>query len=315
MEGWSPYTKVYKPLAAGSIDGTDKEPHDHGIVRAINANYTASEIDSNPTNTLFVGRLPHTIGDSELHEKFSRFGKLESVRVIRDIVTGQSKGYGFVEYSRKSDAIEAWKLSQHLEIEGFRLIVDKEAGHTLKGWIPRRLGGGWGGRKEAGQLRFGCVERPWRKPIILPQQSSESPVASEGNARFSDRERTRDKFMSSENNRVQHPYKMDRSSWGNERHPEYARSSDRQDRSDYRYSRQGGKFIHHDRKRDDRDCDSRERDSKGRYHKRYDGRDSEYGERNLKGRDNNRYEGKEYYSSRKDRKDRDSRWREKDHDD
>lgn len=27
----------YNPLMAGSIDGTDKVPHDHGIVRAVTA--------------------------------------------------------------------------------------------------------------------------------------------------------------------------------------------------------------------------------------------------------------------------------------
>lgn len=29
------------------------------------------------------------------------------------------------------------------------------------------LGGGLGGRKESGQLRFGCRDRPFRKPIPL----------------------------------------------------------------------------------------------------------------------------------------------------
>lgn len=47
----------------------------------------------------------------------------------------------------------------------------------LPGWKPRRygncfckvliifLGGGFGGRKESGQLRFGGVARPFKKPI------------------------------------------------------------------------------------------------------------------------------------------------------
>lgn len=26
------------------------------------------------------------------------------------------------------------------------------------------LGGGFGGRKESGQLRFGCIDRPWKIP-------------------------------------------------------------------------------------------------------------------------------------------------------
>ncbi|CAH9101275.1 unnamed protein product [Cuscuta europaea] len=42
-------------------------------------------------------------------------------------------------------------------------------GHTgqrlMPGWIPRRLGGGLGGKKESGQLRFGGRERPFRAPL------------------------------------------------------------------------------------------------------------------------------------------------------
>ncbi|KAJ4968306.1 hypothetical protein NE237_015007 [Protea cynaroides] len=35
----------------------------------------------------------------------------------------------------------------------------------MAGWIPRRLGGGLGGKKESSQLRFGGRERPFRAPL------------------------------------------------------------------------------------------------------------------------------------------------------
>lgn len=34
----------------------------------------------------------------------------------------------------------------------------------MKDWIPRRLGGGFGGKKESGQLRFGARDRPFKQP-------------------------------------------------------------------------------------------------------------------------------------------------------
>lgn len=34
-------TETYSPIEAGSIDGTDSTPHDHGLVRAMNANCTS----------------------------------------------------------------------------------------------------------------------------------------------------------------------------------------------------------------------------------------------------------------------------------
>lgn len=167
MSEWSPIAHEYSPLKAGSIDGTDTEPHDRAVWRAMNAHYTPSDIQSKPERTLFVGRLPHQLKEEQLYDKFSRFGLLETVHLIRDIVTGQSRGYGFVVFWHEHDARIAFQECDGLEIEGSPVIVDWEAGHKMKGWIPRRLGGGWGGRKEAGQLRFGCRDRPWRKPIII----------------------------------------------------------------------------------------------------------------------------------------------------
>jgi U11/U12 small nuclear ribonucleoprotein 35 kDa protein len=46
------------------------------------------------------------------------------------------------------------------------IIVEFEAGRTMKGWKPRRLGGGFGGKRESGQLRFGGRDRPFVKPIV-----------------------------------------------------------------------------------------------------------------------------------------------------
>jgi len=55
---WYPKTIVYDAIKAGSIDGTDNEPHDAGIVRALNSNYKISyKAKGNPLNTIFVGRL------------------------------------------------------------------------------------------------------------------------------------------------------------------------------------------------------------------------------------------------------------------
>ena len=41
LRNWTPLAAdygEYDPLRAGSIDGTDTTPHDHGIVRALSAN-------------------------------------------------------------------------------------------------------------------------------------------------------------------------------------------------------------------------------------------------------------------------------------
>lgn len=41
----------------------------------------------------------------------------------------------------------AYKRADGKKIDGRRVVVDIERGRTIKGWKPRRLGGGKGGRK------------------------------------------------------------------------------------------------------------------------------------------------------------------------
>ncbi|KAL6044025.1 putative ATP-dependent RNA helicase dhx33 [Balamuthia mandrillaris] len=56
---------------------------------------------------LFVFHLPSDVDDVALEHLFSPFGQMESVKVIKDKKTGESKGYGFVKYIRMEDAINA----------------------------------------------------------------------------------------------------------------------------------------------------------------------------------------------------------------
>lgn len=46
----------------------------------------------------------------------------------------------------------------------------------MKGWKPRRLGGGFGGQRQSGQLRFGCVSRPFQKPFDGTQPLTSSDL-------------------------------------------------------------------------------------------------------------------------------------------
>lgn len=57
---------------------------------------------------LFV-MIPRTMNDTELHEEFSNYGKIESVSVVRDRDTRESKGYGYVKFKTFSDAARAFE--------------------------------------------------------------------------------------------------------------------------------------------------------------------------------------------------------------
>ncbi|KAI8429466.1 hypothetical protein MSG28_000102 [Choristoneura fumiferana] len=101
-----------------------------------------------------------------IHAEFSQCGQILHCRLVKDIVTGKSKQYAFVEFQLASSVERA--LRKHKDfIDNSEIIVEREAERVLRGWKPRRLGGGFGGNKSSGQLRFGCRDRPFRKPINL----------------------------------------------------------------------------------------------------------------------------------------------------
>jgi cold-inducible RNA-binding protein len=59
---------------------------------------------------LYVGNLPYNISDDQLQDMFAKFGTPDSARVITDRSTGQSKGFGFVEFNNDEVARQALSL-------------------------------------------------------------------------------------------------------------------------------------------------------------------------------------------------------------
>ncbi len=74
---------------------------------------------------LYVGGLAYSTTEDALKEAFSKAGTVESVNVIMDRNTGQSKGFGFVEMASDEDAASAIKMFNGQEVDGRRVKVDE----------------------------------------------------------------------------------------------------------------------------------------------------------------------------------------------
>lgn len=166
------YATSYHPIQAGSIDGTDITPHDNGVYRAVLCATTGlydpssdPKVTGDPYCTVFVGRLSHSTTEESLKEAMNKYGRVKNLHLVRHIVTGASQGYAFVEYETEREMRHAYEAAYHSTIDGSQVIVDYSRQQLMSGWIPRRLGGGLGGRKESGQLRFGGRDRPFRAPL------------------------------------------------------------------------------------------------------------------------------------------------------
>jgi RNA recognition motif-containing protein len=74
---------------------------------------------------LYVGSLPYSVTEDELRNLFSPYGPIESVRIITDKFTGQSKGFGFVEMANGEDAKKAVEGMNGKQLNGRNLIVNE----------------------------------------------------------------------------------------------------------------------------------------------------------------------------------------------
>ncbi len=53
---------------------------------------------------IYVGNLPSSIGNETLAEKFSKYGKVYSAKIILDRETNSSMGFAFVEMASSDEA-------------------------------------------------------------------------------------------------------------------------------------------------------------------------------------------------------------------
>ncbi|ROQ18945.1 RNA recognition motif-containing protein [Gallaecimonas pentaromativorans] len=57
----------------------------------------ATRTEDIATVTLYVGNLPYRANEHSVQQTFERFGKVLSVRLMKDRQTGRRRGFGFVE--------------------------------------------------------------------------------------------------------------------------------------------------------------------------------------------------------------------------
>ena len=92
---------------------------------------------------LYVGNLPYTTSEDQLTELFSRAGKVDNVRVMRDMATGRARGFAFVEMTTDEEAQKAITELHEYELEGRGLVVN-EARPKPEGGFGGGVGGGRG---------------------------------------------------------------------------------------------------------------------------------------------------------------------------
>lgn len=91
--------------------------------------------DGDRKTNLIVNYLPQTMTQEEIRSLFSSIGEVESCKLIRDKVTGQSLGYGFVNYHRIEDASKAIATLNGLRLQNKTIKVSyaRPSSEAIKG--------------------------------------------------------------------------------------------------------------------------------------------------------------------------------------
>jgi len=71
---------------------------------------------------IYIGNLPYRANERDLRKRFSQYGQIRDVRIVKDRSTGRSKGYAFITFSSDREAKKS--LSAHgKELAGRSLVV------------------------------------------------------------------------------------------------------------------------------------------------------------------------------------------------
>ena len=92
-------------------------------------------------NKLFIGNLSFNVADAGLNEFFASMNiPVESIRVMRDMETGRSRGFAFVELPPEADMEAIINQLNGKVLDGRPLTVNEARQQK-----PREFGGGGGG--------------------------------------------------------------------------------------------------------------------------------------------------------------------------
>ena len=103
---------------------------------------------------LFVGNLSFETTDDQLREAFSKAGACQAASVIKDRITGRSRGFGFVEMGTDEEAQRAIAELNGRDLNGRNISVSEARERSESSRGPR----------PSGNFRFGPDRAPDNPP-------------------------------------------------------------------------------------------------------------------------------------------------------
>jgi RNA recognition motif-containing protein len=114
---------------------------------------------------IYVGNLLHALTEEELKQVFGTYGSVGRVSIVKDKVTGMSRGFGFVHMDNQDEAAAAISALNGSDLKGRAMTVNEarpraprtnDRGASRPYSRPSSFGGG---REQGGRGDFGGRER------------------------------------------------------------------------------------------------------------------------------------------------------------
>lgn len=103
---------------------------------------------------IYVGNLSHQASEDDLRRAFEAFGQVESVNIIKDKFSGESRGFGFVQMPSRQEAQKAIEQMNGTDLMGRTVNVnearpraERPSGRGGRGGRSGGFGGGGGRRR------------------------------------------------------------------------------------------------------------------------------------------------------------------------
>jgi cold-inducible RNA-binding protein len=74
---------------------------------------------------IFVGSLPWATTSEDLQSLFAKYGSVLRADVLKDKMTGRSRGFGFVEMENDAEADKAIQELDGSDMDGRKLVVNE----------------------------------------------------------------------------------------------------------------------------------------------------------------------------------------------
>ena len=85
-------------------------------------NQHSDQVAEYDNDQIYVGNLPYTVNEADLRQYFNQYGAIEYIKMVKNHKTGRSKGYAFITYGSKKEAVKSLTAHGH-DMQGRNMVV------------------------------------------------------------------------------------------------------------------------------------------------------------------------------------------------